>query len=884
VAPGEANQRFERIQALFHAAVDLPEPERSKYLQTACGGDPECLAEVMALVDEDARAGSLLDAGLEKAAQSALGGDGLIPLPGQQFGPYRIERLLGEGGMGVVYLGRRDDLGSAAAIKILRDAWLSPARHERFLREQRALARLSHPSIAQIYDADTLSDGTPWFAMEYVEGTALTAYCDGKKAGLQARMRLFQAICEAVQHAHSHAIIHRDLKPSNVLVTADGAVKLLDFGIAKQLDDTGAAADQTRTALRFMTPAYASPEQVRGEPVGVFTDVYALGVILYELLTGIPPFKLDTSSPAEVERMIMEREAEKPSAVTARLRSPVSADASSWADLDVLCLTAMHKDPARRYRSVEALNADVSRFLNGEPLAARPDSVAYRLGKFIRRNRAAVAAAALVLIAVIGLTVFYTVRLARARNEALAEAARTQRVMKFLVNLFEGGDLQAGPANDLRVVTLVDRGVEQARGLGQDPDTQAELFQTLGGVHRKLGNLDQADELLRASLQTRRARLGEQHHLVAESLVDLALLRSEQARLDEAEKLAREALALSRRTHPPGHPAIATAVEALAAVQEDRGLYDDAIKTLDEAVRLRSLPGVAPADLAGALLQLGNVHFYAGHYPQAEELNKRVLEMHREIYGTRHPLVAGDLVNLGAIQQDTGHYPEAEKYHREALQITEAFYGSDHPKTAAGLTLVGRALVFQKRLEEAETLLTRALAIRERVYGPEHPQVASTVNELGNIAIARQQYDQAEARFRRIVAIYRKAYSGKHYLIGIGLANLASVYMNRKSFAQAEPLFREALAMYALTLPPGHINNGITQIKLGRTLLRQKKYIDAEVATRTGYEIVSKQASPAVTWLQSARQDLAEVYDALGEKTKAAKYRAEREAAANPRK
>jgi serine/threonine-protein kinase len=882
VSPGDDSERFERIQELFHAAADLPEPERVRFLDRECD-DPEIRSEVLALIKEDARGNSMLDGGLERAAQAALGGEEPASLPDQTFGPYRLLRLLGEGGMGVVYLGRRDDLDSVAAIKILRDAWLSPARHERFLREQRALAQLSHPFIAQIYDADALADGTPWFAMEYVEGQNLTAYCAQVKPGLEARLRLFRAICEAVHHAHLHAVIHRDLKPFNILVTADGTPKLLDFGIAKQMDETQGPADQTRTALRFLTPAYASPEQVRGERVGVFTDVYALGVILYELLAGQPPFPAAAHSPAEMERLVVERTPEKPSTAS-RMHSPVSAGPSSWADLDVLCLTAMHKDPARRYRSVEALIADVDRFLNGQPLAARPDTAAYRLGKFVRRNRLAVGAAALVAVTLIGLTGFYTAGLARARNEALAEAARTQRVMKFLVNLFEGGDSQAGPANDLRVVTLVGRGVEQARGFAQDPESQAELYRTLGDVQRKLGNLDKADELLRAALESRRARLGGQNALVAESMVDLALLRSEQARLDEAEKLARDALDMSRRVHPAGHPAVAKAMEALGAVQEDRGTYDDAIRTLEEAVRLRTLAGGAPADLAGALLQLANVHFYAGHYAEAEALNRRVLAMHREIYGPQHPLVAGDLANLGAIQQDTGHYEEAEKYHRQALEITEAFYGADHPKTASSLTLVGRALVFQKRLQEAEALLGRALSIRERVYGPDHPQVASSVNELGNIAIARGQYGQAEARFRRIVAIYRKAYSGKHYLIGIGLANLASVYMNRKDFARAEPLFREALAMYATTLPPGHINNGITQIKLGRTLLRQKKFTEAEQAARTGYDIVSRQASPAVTWLQSARQDLAEVYDALGQKEEAQRYRAEREAAASARK
>lgn len=866
------SSRFDRIQELFHASADLPEDQRLSHLTRACGADHDLLAEVLSMLEEDGRSSSLLDRGMAGAAHQMV-----IEIPQallrQQFGPYRLERPLGEGGMGVVFFGRREDLRSMAAIKILRDGWLSPTRRDRFLSEQRTLAQLHHPSIARLYDADTLADGTPWFAMEYVEGIALTAYCASRASTIEQRLRLFRAVCEAVQYAHQHAVIHRDLKPSNILVTPDGAVKLLDFGIAKQLDPVEAPGDKTRTGLRLMTPAYAAPEQIRGERVGVYTDVYSLGVILYELLTGRLPFDLANLSPSEAERTILDRQPEKPS-------TGPYAPAASWADLDVLCLTAMHKDPERRYRSLDALIRDIDHYLRNEPLEARPDSFGYRLGKFVRRNRRAVSAAALIAASVAGLVIFYTVRLTAARNAAVAEAARTQRIMRFMVNLFRGGDQEAGPANDLRVVTLIDRGVEQARGLTKDPEAQAELYRTLGDVYQKLGNLEKADSLLQTALDQRRSRLGPGHANVAESMIDLALLRADQAKLEEAERLARGGLDISKRTHPVGHPAIAAALEALGKVLEERGAYDQAIQVLKEAVSLRSERSTASVDLAGALLELANVHFYAGHYTESESLNQRVLVLYREIYGPRHPLVAEVLINLGAIQQDTGHYTEAEKFHRQALEISEVYYGKDHPKTASNLTLVARALHFQKRYDEAGDMLDRALVVRERVYGPHHPQVASTLNELGNIALARGHFDEAEARFRRIVGIYRTAYSGRHYLIGIGLANLGSVYMNKKDFPRAEPLFREALAMYGQTLPPGHLNVGITTIKLGRTLLRQKRYPDAEKATRTGYEILSKQASPAVTWLQSARQDLAEAYDALHQPEKAEKFRAEREATA----
>src|SRR6266704_2435498 len=284
--------RWERIQALFHEVADLPGLAQRAFLEVECRDDPALVADVLGLLEEDARGDSLLDRDVAHVAGQVL--EQRIPpaLLDQDFGPYRMKRVLGEGGMGVVYLAERADLGSVAAIKILLDAWLSPDRRERFASEQRTLAQLNHPSIARLYDADTLPDGTPWFAMEYVEGVPLTEYCSRRQSPIEERLKLVRSVCEAVQYAHSHAVIHRDLKPSNILVQPDGMVKLLDFGIAKQLDPRDTPQDQTRTGLSLMTPAYAAPEQIRGEYVGIYTDVYALGVMLYELLTGRLPFDL----------------------------------------------------------------------------------------------------------------------------------------------------------------------------------------------------------------------------------------------------------------------------------------------------------------------------------------------------------------------------------------------------------------------------------------------------------------------------------------------------------------------------------------------------------------------------------------------------------------
>ena len=489
--------RWRRIQDLFHHAVTLPEAEQRSFLHDTCGTDPELISEVLAMLEQDADGDSLLDHGVAALAQKTLTVPALLS---KEFGGYRIIRLLGEGGMGVVYLAERKALGDQVAIKVLRDAWLSPSRRERFASEQRTLAQLNHSSIARLYDAATMDDGTPFFVMEYVEGIPLTDYCRKHNSTIRERLKLFRAVCEAVQHAHAHAVIHRDLKPSNILVRADGSVRLLDFGIAKQIESLDLAVDQTMTGLRMMTPAYAAPEQVRGERVGIGTDVYSLGVILYELLTGELPFDLSNLTPAEAAAIVAEHEPGKPS--TAVKRSGQSDQAThtksltkaAWSDLDVLCLTAMHKDPGRRYSSVEALIRDVDHYLNGEPLEARPDTVGYRLRKFVNRNRRAVILGSTAIAAVIGLIVFFTLRLARERDYAARETAIATAVNQFLADdlLGRGNPFQSGKAAETLFDAIKEASPSIDRKFAKEPEVAARLHLTIAQALDNRSNFAEA--------------------------------------------------------------------------------------------------------------------------------------------------------------------------------------------------------------------------------------------------------------------------------------------------------------------------------------------------------------------------------------------------------
>jgi serine/threonine-protein kinase len=866
------SSRWERIQALFHDAVDLPADERERFLKEACGDDQELLADVRASIDEDLRGASLLDRGVAFAANRVLQNEATTV---QEIGPYRIERVIGEGGMGVVFLAERIDLGSHAAIKILRDAWLSPARRQRFATEQRTLASLNHPSIARLYDAGALSDGTPWIVMEYVPGVPITEYCRAQSSSLTERLQLFRAVCDAVRYAHRHLVIHRDLKPSNVLVTAEGQVKLVDFGISKQLGE--AAVDVTRTGARLMTPAYAAPEQVRGEPAGLHTDVYSLGVILYELVAGRLPFDLSTRTPREADQIIVEHDPPRPSSIVTSdpNASLQSIGRTARGDIDVLCLTAMHKDLARRYQTVEALMRDLDHYERRQPLEARPDALGYRARKFVRRNWRALSATTAALAVIVGLVTFYTLRLTSARNAALTEAARAQRIQELMLNLFTGGEEAAGPAEDLRVVSLIDRGVLEADNLNAEPAVQVSMYRTLGGIYQRLGNLTRAESLLQTALDRRRSLFGADHPEVAESLVAMGLLRVGQAKFDEAERFVRDGLAMTRRLLPADDPAIARATTALGLVLEERGSYKEAIATLEDAARIHSARQPASADLAATLRELFNSQFYAGNFATADEIGARVLAMTRQVNGDRHALVAEDLVNLGAVRFERGQYGEAERYYREALAITEGWYGKEHFKTGSNLTMLGRSLQMQMRLDEASDVLKRAVAIQERVFGPVHPRVASAVNDLGAVAQRRGKYDEAEAAFRRMRDIYRSVYGGSHYLIGIATSNIGGVYAARQDHRRAEPLFREAIAIFETTQGAQHLNTGIARLKLGDALVGQERYAEAEKELLTGYEILTKQTSPSVSWLKRARENLVRLYTASNQPERAKKFQAE---------
>ncbi len=869
--------RWQEIQEIFARAADLPQASQRAAVEEMCGDDDDLMNDVLEMLAEDARANPLLDASLSETALAALDFGPLRSLIQQQIGPYRLLELLGEGGMGVVYLAERTDIGGKVAIKLLRDAWLSPMRRQRFRIEQLTLAQLNHPSIARIYDSNTLEDGTPWFVMEYAVGLPLTDHWSRHGGSVRACLLLMLRVCEAVQYAHSHAIIHRDLKPSNILVSDAGEVKLLDFGIAKQLN--AEETDRTVTGLRMMTLAYAAPEQLAGGAVGVYSDVYALGVLLYELVTGRLPRRdeLMTGAGGEIE---------KPSGIVRRERGETRGQLSKaeWGELDTLLLKALEVDPERRYRTADALMRDLNALLEGRPLEARPHTWSYTIGKFARRNRKLLISVAAMLLLIVGTIVFYTVRLEQARNAALQEAARTLRMQQFTESLFDGGDRSAGPAQDLKAVQLLDRGRQQAASLSGDPEMQADMQETLGGIYQKLGKLELAEPLLVAALEERRKFLGGENRKVADSLVALGLLRKDQGKLDEAEALARQGLAMEQHLRPVSNADVAAAMVALGEVLEVRAKYDEARQVLEAALKLQpqgandSIATTATSETTENLTELANVYFYQGQYDLSEKLNNQALVIDQRLLGDHNPAVAQELNNLGAIAMNRGDYPASEGFYRRALAITEAWYGTDHPETAANLTALAQPLTFDNREAEAQGLLERALAIQERVNGPVNATVATTQNQLGILAFRRKEFDVARGYFSEAMATWKQLFGEQYPSVAVAYSNLGSVCLEEKNLACAEKNYREAVSRLDAT-SANSLNDAVAHSKLGRALLREGRFADAESEALIGYSYLVKHVTSADRFLTVSRKDLAAIYDGLHRADEAARYRSELELA-----
>ena len=865
--PPLSPNRWRAISPYLDEALEIPPEQRATWLASLRTQDAALAADLQTLLDEHEvvhKSHFLEHAILESGAVLTQS------LTGQVVGAYRLLELIGQGGTGSVWLAERCDgrFKGRAAVKLLNIALIGRAGEERFSREGTFLARLRHPGIAHLIDAGVSASGQPYLVLEHVDGQSIDRYCDEHALGIEARLRLFLDVLDVVAHAHANLVVHRDIKPPNVLVSRDGQVKLLDFGIAKLLErnvewDTTASGRMsalTREGGAALTPEYAAPEQVSGGTITTATDVFALGVLLYILLSGQHPAGSAVQTPATLIHAIIDTEPRRvsdavvgPAETQAALtRHALQCGTTSTrlrralrGDLDTIVAKALKKKPVERYAAVTALADDIRRFLNHEPISTRPDTLRYRTARFVQRHVRGVTMSAAVVLLLGGSTAFQMSRLATERDRAQREATKAAKVSEVLSGILLGADPVAnrGTPGGVTVRGLLDAGAEQAqRQLAGHDEAQAEILTILGRLYRRFGVYDKAQRLLEQALESGRNVFGPEHVRVAQTLNDLGAMLIEKADYANAERHLAQALVMRRK-----------------------------------------LLGSEHADVAVTLVELGRVYEDLGSNERAEPLLREALAIRQKALGDDHRETAVSLSAVASVLRLRGDLAGAEFLLRRCLEVNLKTRGPDHPNS--GMTLHDLGLIAATRgdLPSALSLFRRALEIHRKAYGNEHPTVAVALNSIARVLRLQRRHNEAAAALQEAVAMSRPTLGDDHQLVAIYTINLASVQLARHEPASAEALLREGLRIRARapSVVPGRRRMfleddwslGATKSLLGASITALKRYQEAEAMLLDARRDL--QSVPAVRGVEmkDTITRLVDLYVAWGKSENARAYR-----------
>ncbi len=829
------SDKWDRIRELFERVCDLDPKDRRTRLDEACDGDAELRAEIESLIHAHDDTPSFFENADSGSAAELFPAEDTASRVGEQVGAYVLQRLIASGGMGTVYEAVRTDgeYEKTVAIKLINPGMVSPDMLRRFRIERQALAKLDHRYIGRLLDGGVASDDAPYLVMEYIDGVPIDAYCDAARLTVSERLKLFRKVCMAVHYAHQRLVVHRDIKPTNILVMPDGTPKLLDFGIAKILhaDRAGRGGDITSTRFRSFTPDVASPEQIRGDVVTTAVDIYSLGAVLYTLLAGHRPYRLDNRTLSEIEKIVCEQTPPRPSTVvvhtedvrgcdgqiritidpvtvsTARGTTPQRLRRRLRGELDNIVMMAMRQEPQRRYGSAEQFASDIDCYLRGMPIAAGRDTIRYRFGKFVKRNKVATSATVLALLSVVAglISTTWQAREARIqRNIAQANQLRAEKVSEFLTDLFAVSDPEKAPGEMPTARDLLDEGAGRIDNeLTDEPITRAALMHTMGVAYMNLGVYDRAETLLQEALTIARRVLGPVHSDIATALSDLAVLRTRTGDYESAETLTREALAMRRAIFDEPHEEIAQCMSNLGKLLHQKDKLEEAEPFLRGALRTQQkLLGDDHPDTALTRNNLAGLLFSIRDYDGAEALIREALAASRKALGDEHPHVATLLNNLALVLHTKGDLDTAEKYQHESMDI------------------------------------------RRRVLGDQHPDVATSYNNLGGINLDRGDYAAAEAYFRKALSILRTLHGDRHPAVPRQLANLGLVLLYLGKYAEAEPVLTEALDLTSEFLPDDHPQVAATRALVGELLVDTHRAEQAEQPLRVAMTILEKEFPP----------------------------------------
>jgi serine/threonine protein kinase len=801
--------------------ADLSAEARAQYFAKHAT-DGETRREVEALLRFDSGASTRLVRDIGAAASEALELDGT----GWRCGPYRLLDVVGRGGMGAVYRAERADgeVTQQVAVKLLPPGagdWL----RERFLQERQIQASLTHPNIARMLDAGRLDNGQPFLAMEYIRGKPIDVFAAGFT--VRQKIELFLKVCSAVSYLHRNLIVHRDLKPSNILVTEEGEPKLLDFGIAKTLD---LATDATVTIMRMLTPDYASPEQVTGGQISTATDIYSLGAVLYQLLTGKPAHEFEDRSPEGISRVITAREVTQPSRWTPELKG----------DVEFILLKSLRKDPQERYATVDQFADDLQAFLDFRTVRARSGNAWYRTRRFVRRYWIPVTAAAVVFASLsAGLFIAN-----RERARANDEAATAKAVSDFLQ-----GDLlaqasantQASPNTkpdpDLKVRTALDRAAARIGGkFDKQPLVEAAIRQTIANTYKDLSLYAEAQPHFQRALELRQRVQGDDHPDTLSVMNDLGELYLYQGKFAAAQSLHMKALEGRRRVLGENDPATMKSRENVATSYEKQGQYAQAAEVETKTLEVsRRVLGESHSDTINAMFDLALLKVRLGKFPEAEALDTKAVEIARRVWGEEHPDTLNGMSNLAQVYYREGNYARAEALQLQVFDIRRRVLGEEHNDTLISMNNLAVTYVLQNKYPQAEALQAKSLEILRRVLGEEHPNTLTSAGNLARIYFEEGKFADAEPLFRKVLEGRRRVLGPQHPLTTQVLRSLAELLQKLGKYAEGESMAREALHNLEKTNPESWGRFHLQSV-LGAILTAEKRYAEAEPLLVSGYD------------------------------------------------
>ena len=871
-------EAWRKADELLGAALHLPTGERRHFVENQID-DAAIVAAVLSLMDLEGQVPPFLDQDAIQHALPFLADVDEPPVPGSlaagdRVGAYRLVEEIGRGGMGVVFLAERDDgrFQKRVAIKVLPHQPHPSAGNMggRFHGERQILAQLDHPAIARLLDGGETDQGEPYLVMEYVEGERIDAYCDRRRLSVGQRIDLFLTVGEAVAYAHQNLVVHRDIKPSNVLVSAAGEVKLLDFGIAKVLSGAPAAATLL-TQKWAMTPAYASPEQLRGEPIRTVSDVYSLGVLLYELLTGCRPFR-STGQPHEVARAILEQEPPRPSVAVASAPASDIRGANPErllrGDLDAIVLTALRKQPERRYSSVEGMLDDLRRHRAGAPVTARTGDRWYRLLKVARRSWAALTVATAVVTLTAGFAAFHARRIQGERDVARRQAATAQAVTQFVTSLFDASNAWEVPqarADSVTARALLEQGARRIRTeLADQVEVRAELLSTLGSIHSSLGLLPQAESLLEEALVLRRGLVRAGDDVVAGDLDRLGLHFYRKKDYGRAEALNRQAYDLRRRRYGPDSEQAAISLGRIAMALRKKGQLAESEQLFRASLEgLRKIHGDRHPEVAAAIKGLAMVRRQRGDLDEAERLGREGLALSERLLGAGNPRTAEHMSDLATILRTKGDLDSAERLLRRVLEQNRKWFGNEHPNLALRWNSLGLILHQKADAAGAEKAYREALRINRKFIGPTNAAVAENLHNLARVLRDQKDLPAAKAMLEEALAMRRKVLAANHADIGVTAAALGEVALDENDLLKAAALFREALALFR-EQAPDHLGAPGVYVGLGRTLIRLGRPGAAEPLLEEGCRLLERTFPARHPRVLACRAALAGCLGALG--------------------